>query len=64
MKTEMNPDLEFLRGLRERLILQRTKLELEAWRLAHEGSEPAAEAIRCDLIAAEISVYLTSKGIE
>lgn len=64
MKTNMNPDLEFLRGLRDRLILQRTKLEWEASNKSPFGSEASDEAVRCDLIAAEISVYLTSRGIE
>lgn len=61
MKTEMNPDLEFLRGLRDRLRILRDKLDLEAWKFGSDNSE---EAVRCDLVASEISIYLASRGIE
>ena len=66
MKTEMNPDLEFLRGLRERMRLQEsicdeiscnTESETESYMLSRKSS--CVNDIRT-----EISEYLKTRGIE
>lgn len=66
MKTEMNPDLEFLRGLRERLRL-REKMCVECCQKTSSFEihhQMLGEQLACSETAAEITDYLKTRGIE
>ena len=69
MKTNMNPDLEFLRGLRERLKLRASLFRDHAndsrkWSRNVELAAFSSVSSESEKMAIEISEYLKTRGIE
>lgn len=65
----MTPDIEFIRGLRERPLLMAANAKVNQSKKNEEGEFEAANmyagtGAACEIIAEQLTDYLKTKGIE